>query len=74
MIVESHLPNPHCYADDTQLYIAFRREDDLGETAALTAMESCIADFSQWMHTLSGAEQYFGRNPIKLSIRLNEYQ
>ena len=50
-IVESHLPNPHCYADDTQLYIAFRSGNDLEETTAITAMESCIADISQWMHS-----------------------
>ncbi|XP_022784544.1 uncharacterized protein LOC111325079 [Stylophora pistillata] len=49
-IVESHLPNPHCYADDTQLYIAFRPGNDMEEIAALTAMESCITDISQWMH------------------------
>ena len=35
----------------TQLYIAFRPGNDSEETAALTAMESCIADISQWMHT-----------------------
>ena len=40
-----------CYADDTQLYIAFRPGNDSEETAALTALESCIADISQWMHT-----------------------
>ena len=45
-----HLPNPHCHADDTQLYIAFRPGNDVEETAALTAMESFIADISQWMH------------------------
>ena len=50
-IVESHFPNPHCYADDTQLYITFRPGNDMEETAALTAMESCIADISEWMHT-----------------------
>ena len=50
-IVESHLPNPHCYADDTQLYIAFRSGNDLEETAAITAMESCMADISQWMYS-----------------------
>ena len=50
-IVESHLPNSHCYADDMQLYIAFRSGSDLEETAAVTAMESCIADISQWMHS-----------------------
>ena len=50
-IVQSHLPNPFCYADDTQLYIAFRSGNDLQETAAITAMGSCIADISQWMHS-----------------------
>ena len=41
-IVESYLPNSHCYADDTQLYIAFRSGNDLEETAAITAMESYV--------------------------------
>lgn len=50
-IIESHLPNLYCYADDTQLYIAFRPSNDLDETAALSAMESCTADISQWMYT-----------------------
>ena len=45
-IVESHLPNSHRYADDTKLYISFRSRNDLEETAAITAMESCIADNS----------------------------
>ena len=50
-IVESHLPNPHCHADDTQLYIAFRSGNGLEETAAITTMESCIADISQWTYS-----------------------
>ena len=29
----------------------FRLDQDLEEAAALTAMESCIVDISQWMHT-----------------------
>ena len=49
--VESHLPNPHYYADDTQLHIAFRPGNVLEEIAAITTMESCIADISQWMHS-----------------------
>jgi len=62
-IVELHLPNFHCYADDTQLYIAFRPGDDSEETAALTAMESCIADMSQWKH----------RNKLNLNSDKTEY-
>jgi len=50
-IVESHLPNPHCYADDPQVYIAFRPRNELEETAAITAVESCIAGINQWMHS-----------------------
>ena len=33
------------------MYISFTPGNDLEETAALTAMGSCIADISQWMHT-----------------------
>ena len=50
-IVESHLPNTHRYADDTQLYITFRSGNHLEETTAITAMESGIADISQWLHS-----------------------
>ncbi|PFX20825.1 hypothetical protein AWC38_SpisGene14693 [Stylophora pistillata] len=38
-------------SDDTRLFIAFRSGNDMEEFAALAAMESCIADFSQWMQT-----------------------
>ena len=38
-------------ASDTQLYIPFRRGNDLEETDGITTMESCIANISQWMHT-----------------------
>ena len=38
-----------CYADGTQMYIAFRPGNDQEESAVLTAMESCIADIGQWI-------------------------
>lgn len=50
-IVESLLPNPRCNADDTQLFIAFTPGNDLEETSAITAMESCIAGISQCLLT-----------------------
>ena len=50
-IVESHLPNPRCNADDTQLFIAFTPGNDLEETSAITATESCIAGISQCLLT-----------------------
>ena len=48
-IIEKHLPNVHCYADDTQLYLAFKPGNDTDEVAALRALESCIADIRRWM-------------------------
>ena len=48
-ITEKHLPNVHCYADDTQLYLAFKPGNDTDEVAALRALESCIADIRRWM-------------------------
>ena len=48
-IIEAHLPNVHCFADDTQLYLAFKLGSKLDEAIAVRAMESCIADVHQWM-------------------------
>ena len=33
------------------ILITFRQGNDLEEAAAMTAMGSCIADISQWMHS-----------------------
>ena len=48
-IMENHLHNCHCYADDTQLYLAFKPGSDCDQAAAVSAMESCIADIRRWM-------------------------
>jgi hypothetical protein len=48
-IIESHLPNAHCFADDTQLYLSFKPGTMLDEANAVRAMEACIAEVHQWM-------------------------
>ena len=49
-IIERHLPDAHCYADDSQLYLGFRPADGLSsQTDAIQAMERCIDDIRHWM-------------------------
>ena len=48
-VVESHLPNVHAYAGDTQLYISFKPEGSAAETDAVDALQTCIRDIRTWM-------------------------
>ena len=45
-----HLPNAHCFADDTQLYLSFYPNGPTDQTMALEAMERCISDLRKWMY------------------------
>ena len=46
---KNHLPDVHCYADDTQLYVSFSPKDELGQDDALAAMECCVEEIRRWM-------------------------
>ena len=48
-ILESHLPHSHMYADDTQLYLAFKPDDAMNQSNAVTAMQNAIDDIKKWM-------------------------
>ena len=48
-IVSRHLPNVHAYADDTQLYLAFKPGNYANETAAVSSIQFCIRDLQNWM-------------------------
>jgi hypothetical protein len=48
-ILESHLPDVHAFADDSQLYISFKPVSMIEQPAAIKAMQDCITDIKKWM-------------------------
>ena len=48
-IVQDHLPNAHCFADDTQLYLSFDPNSPTDQAMALEAMERSISDLRKWI-------------------------
>ena len=48
-IIERHLPDSHCYADDSQLYLSFKPDELSSQQDAIIAMQNCIKDIRLWM-------------------------
>ena len=48
-ILSKHLPSVHCYADDTQLFLAFSPDVQEEDDAALYAMRDCIHVLRNWV-------------------------
>ncbi|PFX13990.1 RNA-directed DNA polymerase from mobile element jockey [Stylophora pistillata] len=49
LVIKTHLPHAHAYADDTQLYLSFKPDSEDGKTNARCAMEQCIKAGRAWM-------------------------
>ena len=49
-IIQAHLPDAHCFADDTQLYLSFKPNCPSDQAEAVCAMERCISDLRKWMY------------------------
>ena len=48
-IVGHHLPQVHCHADDSQLYLSFNPSYAFSQDEAIRSMETCISVVKQWM-------------------------
>ena len=48
-VIEHHLPEAHCHADDTHLYVSFKPDDANAQDEAIRAMEDCIKDIRNWL-------------------------
>jgi hypothetical protein len=59
-LIRAHDISVQCYADDTQLYVSFRSDE---EAIALEKLERCIADLRVWMN----------KNRLKLNDSKTEF-
>ena len=48
-IIERHLPNSHCYAGVSLIYLSFKPDDLWSQQDAITAMQNCTDDIRSWM-------------------------
>ena len=48
-IIRKHGLTFHLYADDTQLYLAFKPSDNTSSDNAISRIESCVEDIKIWM-------------------------
>ena len=49
-IIKRHGLTYHLYADDTQLYLAFKPSDVTSKCYAISRIEACVADIRIWMN------------------------
>ena len=50
-IIRKHGLQFHLYADDTQLYLAFRPSDPMSAEVTMEKIQNCVKDIKQWMAT-----------------------
>ena len=76
----------HCFADDTQLYLSFKPDDNTSQIEAISAMNRCIDDLRNWMikqrlminddkteFLLTGTRKQLAKINTACSITVGEY-
>ncbi|CAB4035342.1 Hypothetical predicted protein [Paramuricea clavata] len=48
-VIKNHLPNVHCFADDSELYLSFNPSKEHGDVQAAKSMELCVNDIKNRM-------------------------
>ena len=48
-VIKNNLPNVHCFADDSELYLSFNPSKEHGDVQATKSMELCVNDIKNWM-------------------------
>jgi len=48
-IIQAHLPDAHCFTDESQLYLSFKPNCRTDQPKAVCAMEIGISDLRKWM-------------------------
>ena len=67
-IVQDHLLNEHCFADDTQLYLSFDPNGPTDQAMALEAMVRCISDLRKQGSKLALANSRNASGFLKLRV------
>ena len=49
-IIQVHLPDAYCFADDTQLYLSFNPNNPTDQTEAVCAIDRCISNIRKWIY------------------------
>ena len=48
-VIEQHLSNAHGYADDHQIYLSFKPDNQSSQEEALYVIQNCVNDVRKWM-------------------------
>ena len=78
-IIQRHGLTYHLYADDTQLYMAFKPSDVISKCDAISRIEACVADIrirmnDNFLKLNDDKMNFWSLQPVKSSAKYQIYQ